>query len=291
MVKRDICLLRIDAFMRLIQNEHIPVDIRDFIQFIVFTAEVGRAFQILQRNEFNASPRGKVNPLDVFRPCHAILFILNCIHVADEHDSVFRSDKLDVVIVPGVRDCRTIGEDQNVARIDSFAEIIHGQGLPEPRFRVPQKRTVFMRVEILDRIGNGLFLLFAKIIRNGGADRFQNTAVLLKLIKLALCFLGADSDEFGLRLFFITQFIEISPKIMIGEHFPGTVVIDGKAFPLQFCCGIGGVRLLLDPIFNCLLFRIADFRPAVMRMVIRRCVRIDHWNDSLTGSDEFGDIL
>ena len=57
MVKSNICLIGINAFMCLINDQQIPIHICNFPQLVIFAAKINRPFQILQTDKFNAMIR------------------------------------------------------------------------------------------------------------------------------------------------------------------------------------------------------------------------------------------
>ena len=104
--------------------------------------------------------------------------VLYPIHIAHEEISGLTPHKFRIVLVPAVRNCRSVCNDQDFLCLCLKNEIIDRERLPESGLRIPEKLPALMVIPIGHRLPDGLGLLITKHIRNDLAYVVDRTAAI-----------------------------------------------------------------------------------------------------------------
>ena len=291
-VKRLVRLVRIDALVRLVDDEEIPVGLGDPFELLVVAAKINRALEPLQTLE-----RDEAGAVDLV-VCEFVDMVLvgrigkdglvgERVRLADEEVARLPADELREILIPRVRDARTVRHDEHARRVDAPREIIRRQRLAKARLRVPEERTRVVGVVVLVRCVIGRRLLHGALLLGAQHIRGVRRAVLhvarvavAEVVKIVLRRLAVDMKPF--RLWPPLDMLrdgQIIVELVIGEIRAGAVRVPRLGRPFKMRLDIHGMRLLPDAILHALLRRVADFRPAVVRGDARSRIGVDHRND------------
>ena len=107
MVKGNVCLIRIYAFMCFINNQDVPFQCLNFFQFVILSAKIEGTLQVLKRYEFN---QPHFDHVGVLCSCLRILVIsavvydkrtvFDAVYVADKEVPALAAYELLIVSIP-----------------------------------------------------------------------------------------------------------------------------------------------------------------------------------------------
>ena len=291
-VERLVRLVRIDALVRLVDDEEVPIGLGDPFQLRIVAAEINRALQPLQtleRDEPGAIDLVIGELVDVVLVCrigkHGL--VGERVGLADEQVAGLPADELREILIPRVRDARTVRHDEHARRVDAPREIIRRQRLAKARLRVPEERTRVVGVVVLVRCVIGRRLLHGALLLGAQHIRGVRRAVLhvarvavAEVVKIVLRRLAVDMKPLRLRpTLDVLHDRQIIMELVIREIRARPVRITRLGRPLQMRGDVRRMRLLVDAILHALLRRVADLRPAVVRGDARSRIGVDHRND------------
>ena len=142
-----------------------------------------------------------------------------------------------------------------------------------------------MQTAVIQRFLYGIFLFLAQIIRRGGGQSLQDTAIAAEIIKVVAGDGPGYMEPFVFRVVLNVQLAQIAVEILVGKGIAGTVLECGIAAPFFFVFHIGSVGLLIQT-FVYVLFGVADFRPTVVAGNLRSGIGINHRNNAVRCFDD-----
>ena len=287
-VERHVGLEGVDALVGLVDDEHVPLDVRHVLELVVLTAELDGALEILKAHELD-EPLGTPVPQvrQVLVACEAVGLAREGAHAADEVEARPGADELHVVVVPGVGDGGAVRHDQHLHGADAAAEVVGGQCLAEARLGVPQELAALVGAGVVGRLHRGRFLFGAQLILDG-LGHVQHAVVLTELPETHLGRRGLDLVPLGVGFVGHVQTLEVTVEIGVAERL-ARVLVGGVAVPVDDVAHVGGVRLLLDARLHVLL-GVADLRPPIVPGDLGRGVGIDLGKGGAGGLDLPGDV-
>ena len=293
-VQRHVRAIGVHALMCFVDDEQIPVDLADLLQFVVFSPEKDRAFQILQRHKID-QPHGHGTIVCRFPllPVFLIFLIgdnvfLSCDPVNRAHKEITRlaPDKTYIIRIPAVGDGRSVGNDQHAACPDPLHKVIDGQCLPETRLGIPEIFSTFMRLAICCGTRDSFLLFRPEDIRHHCLCLRKHPVIRTILMKHIAGVLRRDVEPFvpvrSVEVFipFIRRLLDpvlpqICVKIMIGKGLSRSVI--EYSIPLPFLMSLYACRMgLLPDACIDILLRIPDLDVPLMITDPRCRIGIDH---------------
>ena len=122
MVEGNIRLVRVHAFVSLINDEQIILVFRHILQLVVMTAELNGALQILQADELDGIRElALACKMQVFVVADAVWPASQSVHTADEPPAGIGADELGIVVIPGIRNCGTVRHNEDALRLAILA--------------------------------------------------------------------------------------------------------------------------------------------------------------------------
>ena len=295
-VERHIGLEGVHALVRLVDDEHVPGEIGHLVEFLVHATEADGALEVLKAHELD-EPLGALRVVadgaKVLLAAETVGLAGQGIHAADEAVAALHSDELHVVVVPGVGDGGTVGDDEHLLRADAAAQVVCGERLAEARLCVPQELAALRAALVPMGAGEGSRLLYGTLLLvaqgvGGGAGRVQHAIGVAESVELLVRLLAADLEPFLLGFALDPLLLEVGVEVGVVER-ARAVLPRGVAAPLQVPLHVGGVRLLLDALAHVLL-GVADLGPAVVAGDLGRGIGVDLRHRGSSGLDDLGDV-
>ena len=295
-VERHIGLKGVHAFVCLVDDEHVPGEVGHLVELLVHAAEADGTLEVLEAHELDESLwtlRVVADGVQVPLAAETVGLAGKGVHTADKAVAALQSHELYVVVVPGVGDGGTIGDDEHLLRADAAAQVVSSERLAKARLSVPQELAaaraslIPMGAGIGTRLLDSLLLLGAQGIRSG-AGCVQHAVGVAESVELLVRVLAADLEPFLLGLALDALLLEVGVEVGVAER-ARAVLPRGIAAPLQVPLHVGGVRLLLDALAHVLL-GVADLGPAVMAGDLGRGVGVDLRNRGSGGFDDLRDV-
>ena len=205
LMKRHIGLGSIHALMRLINDQQLPLHIDKLFQLVMLTAEIQRAFQVLQADKLDAVGKFFRQTVGVFLTGHDKRLTFQSGYLAHEAESRLCADKLDKILIPRICDSWAVRHDQDIAgvvalgRLQAFAEVVCRQRLAETGLCIPEKFALFVAHKVVKGLRNCLLLLGTEFIGDR-SDRIHNALCTAEFRVQRERLIAADTEPLGLFL-------------------------------------------------------------------------------------------
>ena len=261
------------------------MDVIDFFQLFKFAAKVNGAFEVLQADELDALVVAVIQHIQILLAGHNKRLALQGAGIAYKQIPGIGTKKFLIIGIPRVCNRRAVCHDKDRVRIHLLAKLIGCKCFAEARLCVPEVFALGVQAAIIQRFLYGIFLLLAQIIRGGGGQRLQDTAIRTEIIEVVAGDRPCHMEPFVLGVVLNVQLAQITVEIFIGKSIAGAVLECSIAAPFFFVFNIGSVGLLTQT-FVYVLLGVADFRPTVVAGNLRSGIGINHRNNAVRCFDD-----
>ena len=289
LVEGHIGLVGVDALVGLIDDEQIPVELGHLVEFLDVAAEVDGTLQVLQTDELNAALHGAglldAGEVLLTRQTGRHLVVLRAqqgVDAAHEEVAVL-TDKLQIILIPRVGDGGAVGHHEHVVQPHAQAEVVHGEGLAEAWFSVPEKFGLGVVGEAADGLTDSLLLAIAQLIALYG-PALDDAAVLPELEETVVGGFGANMEPFGMVVALDAELGEIGMEVGVVEGL-GAALVNGVAVPFDVPGDACGMALLPHTVLDALPFGVANLHPAAVLGNLGGGVGVDLWQGHVGGMD------
>ena len=275
LMKCNIGLGSINALMRLVNDKQLPLHIDKLLQLVMLTAEIQRAFQVLQADKFDAVRQFLSQAFCVLITGHNERLALQGRYLAYKFESRLRANKLDKILIPRICDSGAVRHDQDIAgivalgRLQALAEVVGCKCFAETGFCVPEEFALFVAHEIVKSLRYSLLLLGTEFIGDR-ADSIHHALGTAEFGVQRERIIAADAEPLGLflvawhRLHTLNALLfEIGVEIAVTEIRPA-VGKNSNIAPFGVVRDMRRLELLTDAVFHIVLLGVADLHPAVM---------------------------
>ena len=246
MIERHVGLEGVHALVRLVDDEDVPLEVGHMLELVVFAAEVDGALEVLQAYELDKAFRtAPLETVEVLLAREAVGLLLQGACGADECQSRFGPDKLDVVVVPGVGDCGAVGDDEDLLCAQASAEVVARERLAEARLGVPQVLAVLVEARVVGCLLRGPLLLVAQAVVDGRGRVLDDAVVLAELVEVLVRWVGLYLEPLGAGLVRNVEPAQVAVEVGVVEGL-ARVLIGRVAAPFEPVDDVCGVGLLRD---------------------------------------------
>ena len=264
------------------------MDVIDFFQLFKFAAKVNGAFEVLQADELDALVVVVAQYIQILIAGHNKRLPLQGAGIAYKQIPGIGTEELLVVGIPRVCNRRAVRHDKDRVCVHPLAKLIGRKCFAEARLCVPEVFALGVQAAVIQRFLYGIFLLLAQIIRCGGGQGLQDTAIRTEIIEVVAGDRPCHMEPFVLRVVLNVQLAQIAVEIFIGKSIAGAILERSVAAPFFLVFHIGSVGLLTQT-FVYVLLGVADFRPTVVAGNFRSGIGINHRNNAVRCfDDDFG---